>query len=515
MDRELDRQTESGMAMRNMLARGQVVPLSMTLELLKDITNLTCSESLVLENCPMYVDQVEHIEEQFRIDRVFYISGTSSAIQTWKDKFVAGGGEAQDFDERVECLGPIVSHFGRLGKLERLDVSDTPKGPKLRKMVEQSTMPQFAIISSLSPANRAKQADMLASSCGASPAMTAQRLQEWAASSLKRAVDVSQPQQVFSALKQYADSAKRQLIVLDGYPTTPHEAAAFVEYFGPPQLAVSISFDEEFLTEEYKAAHEEEDIDEEKLAADLLEERAVSEATFKVFEEKCPGNTVSAAAVVEESAVMNHEAISKSVCERMKPRVYVILAPSGAANFSGSLAEAICTSSREGAPEKFTVVDAAELVKPGRHSAVIEEQLTKASIAGELPDGLSLALWSELFAEAFSNSGSPMGTFLLTGFPSRGALSPLRDQLHMLDSVCRLLGVIHVRLSDSALSQCCSKDEVAVAAYREFEEEVHDQTLVQLGSALMCSCRIEVASLDASISPVVEQFLTFAEAGKR
>ena len=40
-----------GLAMHNMLAKGQVVPFSMTLELLKGVANLTCSEKLVIQNC--------------------------------------------------------------------------------------------------------------------------------------------------------------------------------------------------------------------------------------------------------------------------------------------------------------------------------------------------------------------------------------------------------------------------------------------------------------------------------
>ena len=49
---ELERRTEMGLAMHNMLAKGQVVPFSMTLELLKGVANLTCSEKLVIQNCP-------------------------------------------------------------------------------------------------------------------------------------------------------------------------------------------------------------------------------------------------------------------------------------------------------------------------------------------------------------------------------------------------------------------------------------------------------------------------------
>ena len=82
LDKELERQTEIGLTMHNMLAKGQVVPLSMTLELLKGVANLTSSDALVLENCPMYVDQVELIQQDFKIDKVFYLAGNEQAVAT-------------------------------------------------------------------------------------------------------------------------------------------------------------------------------------------------------------------------------------------------------------------------------------------------------------------------------------------------------------------------------------------------------------------------------------------------
>merc|ERR1711865_822116 len=87
LDKELERRTELGLTVHNMLARGQVVPLSMTMELLKNVINLTSSDNLVLLNRPMYVDQVEYITREFRIDRVFYISGNEKAVAAWRDMY--------------------------------------------------------------------------------------------------------------------------------------------------------------------------------------------------------------------------------------------------------------------------------------------------------------------------------------------------------------------------------------------------------------------------------------------
>jgi len=183
LDRELERRTEAGVTMHNMLARGQVVPLSVTLELLKDVVNLTCSDSLVIENCPMYVDQIEYICAEFRVDRVFYIDGSKKAVDEWQKAYVGKeakavedeASQAQIFDSMMERLQPIVSHFARIGKLERLEVNSTPKEAKLAEMVNKATMPQFAIVTGMSQPITSQLATAPSSGLSGSPARCPRR----------------------------------------------------------------------------------------------------------------------------------------------------------------------------------------------------------------------------------------------------------------------------------------------------------------------------------------------------
>jgi adenylate kinase family enzyme len=265
LDRELERKTETGIMMNNMLARGQVVPLSTTLELLKDIANLSCSESLVLENCPMYVDQVDYIQKEFRIDRVFYISGDSAANQAWKDAYVKAN-KSEDpsrdmkaFDERMERLEPIVTYFSRLGKLERIEVSETPTKEALANMVESVLLPKFLVVSGLSTVLTPKVANQLATDYGVGPALTKESVIEFAATKLKMTVDPADHAQFNAALKQYALSGSYSMLVLDRYPKTAAEASAFVEFFGEPTAMANILCDEEFIDAEYQEAHADEE----------------------------------------------------------------------------------------------------------------------------------------------------------------------------------------------------------------------------------------------------------------
>jgi len=522
LDKELERKTEIGLTMHNMLARGQIVPLSMTLELLKNVVNLTCSDSLVIENCPMYVDQIEYITKEFRIERVFHICGSDKAVAGWREQYLSqsksedSSPEAKAFDERLERLDPIVTHFSRLGKLEQLYVNETPKETKLEKMIEQATMPRLALVGGLSPAKCAEQAALLAKSCGVGPALTTDGVTEWARNALQRSVDPADPKQFFAALKQYADSTSFPLIVLDRYPSSAADAAALLEYFGEPKVAVNLQVDEEFQTDEWKAANEEADIEEEEILKMLQGERSADEATFKVFEEKCPTSCLK----VDYASVKSSEELAKVVRKRLFPRVYVITAPSGRADFSGLVASAVCTARREGKrPMKFTVINSEDLFKSGGHGSAIEDKLSKAAFTASTPDELPAPLWVELFGEALAQSANPMGTFLVTNFPtpcSARSSPTIRDQFDMLESITTLVGILHVKLTEAAFARYCSDSPAEWTAYEDFDAMVYDTNLKQFSSSLICDCVIDdMGKPEEAAKKAAAQLLDFQDKAEK
>jgi hypothetical protein len=505
-----------------MLARGQVVPFSMTLELLKDVVNLTCSETLIVENCPMYVDHIEYIGKEFRIDRVFYIDGTDKARAVWKDAYTAENKDgAKAFDERMDRLTPIVSHFARLGKLERLEVNDTPKEKKLSEEIKKATVPQFAIVTGLSDALTLKQADMLAESYGVGPAITPAFLKQWAAQKFpSRSVDVDSPREVFSAMKKYADATNFSLLVLSRYPNRQEDAAAFIEEFGVPKVVASINQDEEQLLEEFNAAHaDDENPPGEEEAAEILKtNRELMEGTFGLFKEKCPSVTMSTQWVLESS---NHEDLCASIKQRLRPQVYAIVAPQGMCDFSNSVADAVCVSRREGQrPQKYTVVDCNELVKPeSKHSPEIADRLRKAAFVSDAPDRLPVNLWIDLLKEAFASSANPMGTFLVTNFPTQCsvAASPtVSDQFYMLGESANLMGMAFVKLSEAAYKKFCSDDPAAWEAYQAFDEQVNTQGKVQFERHQVCECFVEQAeNLAAVVTSVADEFRSFQDRAEK
>jgi len=514
LDKELERRTELGMTMHNMLARGQVVPLSMTMELLKNICNLTSSENMVILNCPMYVDQIEYITKEFRINRVFYISGSEKAVGTWKDGFCQQGGEERVFNEFAERLEPIIIHFSRLGKLEQFDVIETPKPKMLAHMIEQSTMPQFAIMNGVSPKTTGAQADLLAAAYGVGPALTTTYIESWAKEKLKRTVDSTNPSQMFSALQQYADSNGFPLLVLNRYPNNDKDAAAFVKYFGDPKVAAFFNVDEEAHMEGFKEENPDDETEAEELAARLEGERKAHDKTLEELKAKCAPSVMSVSMADVAASNTTPDALSLQIRSRLLPKVYVLMAPSGNTDFSGLITNTICTSRREGKrPVKFTIIDSDKLFLPGGHSAAIEDKLAKAAFTSDAPDTVPAPLWKELFTEALQMSANPMGTFLITNFPTPCCITStptIRDQFSMLESISTFMGIVHVKVAESAFQRCVGGGDFEV--YQDFECKVKDATLVQFGSEKIKEVVIDnVGSIGEAAQTVAADFMAFQE----
>eukprot|EP00439_Symbiodinium_sp_Y106_P054523 s3681_g7.t1 len=522
LDKELERQTEMGLAMHNMLAKGQVVPLSMTLELLKGVANLTCSECLIIQNCPQYVDQIELIERDFRINKVYYIQGNEAAEKSWADSFATtedSATAAKRFSELQSRLPPIVAHFSRLGLLEKFEVSETPSQEKLQSLIAKSRMPQFAVVSSLSPVLGAKKAQELCDAYGGSP-ITSKSLAEYAG----KADEASSSDEV-TMLKAFAQGRAEPFLVLQDCPSVDSQAHAFLEAFGAPRAVIYLECDDEFLDEEYRGLHEDEEIDGEQLAEKMAQQRATMEGTMKVFKELT---------------------------------VYVILSPGTESDFGNLVAETICTMSTAGGledalPSKYTILDAMAICKrawagdldfcalQGRsgHSPAVEDAIAKArrhsqqklprlgctfhSLSQSTPtsmpelsatvhkDSLSVKVWAEIWKEAFLKSADPMGTFLLTNFPTTSSVksNSVRDQLSVVESVSSLAGILHVKLGAAAFASFCSTDDEKLEAYSSFDAQVHDQTLAQFGPGRIMECLLnEATDSTTAAQKVAAQFFS-------
>ncbi|CAK9031713.1 Adenylate kinase isoenzyme 1 [Durusdinium trenchii] len=318
-----------GLAMHNMLAKGGAF----------------VDDFGALEG---YVDQIELIENEFRIEKVYYISGSEQAETLWAEEYAKKGApwsESGKFLKLQTRLQPIAAHFSRLGKLEKFEVSETPSKEKLQRMLDNSKMPQFAIVNSMSPVLGSKQAEQLGGTYGSGVVSL---------ETLKGTCPEAEGE--IAMLKQYTQGTSAPLVVLHNFPSVDSQAHAFVES----------RCDDEYLEEEWKGLHEEDEFDAEQFAEKLGQQRASMEATSKA---RRHGQDPSGSCLSVDKKLMDTpEIVTDMIQQKLWPTVYVLMAPRGASDFGNLVAEKICTSSTAGGledavPTKYTMIDAMEICK--------------------------------------------------------------------------------------------------------------------------------------------------------
>eukprot|EP00913_Durusdinium_trenchii_P026721 g25068.t1 len=208
-----------------------------------------------------YVDQIELIENEFRIEKVYYISGSEQAETLWAEEY-AKKGESGKFLKLQTRLQPIAAHFSRLGKLEKFEVSETPSKDR-RLAAGHGAAPSCAPLRVPRPVPRVVSLETLKGTC-------------------------PEAEGEIAMLKQYTQGTSAPLVVLHNFPSVDSQAHAF-EAFGAPRVVLDIECDDEYLEEEWKGLHEEDEFDAEQFAEKLGQQRASMEATSKVFKQMCPG----------------------------------------------------------------------------------------------------------------------------------------------------------------------------------------------------------------------------------
>jgi len=537
LERELERYTQAGVSMHAMLERGQVVPFSVTSDLLKGVVSRTCSDSLVVQNCPMYVDQIEYLAKDFRIDRAYCIEGTKDAIEEWRKEYIEGSGidaaadrASLDFDERVELLRPIAAHFARIGRLQRLEVKSALTQAVCVEEVKKATTPQLAIITGASKAITSHQAGLLAAQCGPGPPITKEFLVNWAQATLSQTVDPGSAKDIFAVLKSYADATGYSLIVLERYPAKPEDVTELLRVYGEPKTMFHFECAEEYLMEEHEAEMAERADDDPPLEpvdeSVIAQERAAAKSVYDEFAAKCP----AAAALVEwagEKAsepewATAHDKIASRINARLRPRVYVIVAPP---ILSGHVGDMVRASTRHKMARRFATIDGAGLAEPGQRDAALEDRLARASVRSGAPDCLPGGLWADLFRDAFAQSASPTGTFMVTNFPlppssPTADCLPIRDQFHALEQAAVVMGILFVKVPAKTYRALHPEGDEGLDAHEDFEEEmselVNKEGSGQFDAHKVCECILsgepDVAAAAAKAS---EDFLSFLDVSRR
>jgi len=409
-------------------------------------------------------------------------------VKSWKEAFCTGDDsdvKADFFRERKDRLVHIQRHFSRLGKLEKFEVTETPKPEALTEMIERATLPQFIVVTGLSTELTPKVA-----------ALVTKRLVTGAALTLEAGQDNS-TEKIMEKLKQHINSGSGPMLVLDRYLQTEQAVEDFVDKFGIPQLVINVEASDEFIEQEFTKVHEADEpaIEDEDKTKLLTANREAYTKVMKMFSDRCASAVLDVPLrgtweALEEPAAQDKEAedlFTRQVEARLLPQAYVLVVPDGDIGFGGMVADCICTAGSGDRPQKYTIIDTLQIFKPGGHSQDLEESLHKALFTAEAPDCLPPQLWMALFQEAFAKSATPTGPFLITNFPTASSVTgvgpTITDQFCMLESIVVLKGILQAKLSEGAFNACCP-DRSSSEAYKQqaaFDENVKDQIQLQYG----------------------------------
>lgn len=479
LDKELERKTEMGIMMHNMLAKGQVIPLSVTMELLKGVANLTASDSIIVQNCPLYVDQIDTISQNFRIEKVFYISGSSDTEEAWAEAYSTNQKQQEYFYERKSTLGPIVAHFSKQGNLMRIQVDESASKDDLNGAINRFTKPQYFIIGSISPKIAAKQSELLAAAMGSGKPVIPALSESWGSGQLQSYIQTNKLNSAVVGGSSISDASRSGGI----------DFVNLYEAFGPAKLMVNITCDDEYLEGEFKDSLGDEEFNAEEFANSVALQRTALDS--HVLLAQAGGGAVL---TIDRKSAKTPEELHQLIRKALLPKVYLIVAPTGKVDLGAMMAELICTSPPVdvNVPRRCSVIDASQLCTRGGHSPAVEDVLRKAAARGEPAGCLPPDVWAALFAEAFAKSPDPTGVFLVINYPvmtSRPGYT-VQDQLALLHSVSQLKSIACLAASQAAYSDYCSTQPEDYEAYQTFISKVSDQVITQFGEELLQSSTI-------------------------
>merc|ERR1719321_961424 len=140
LDAELERKTEVGVEMSNMLARGQVIPLRMVLEVIKAAAKSTSTDHLVLTSFPRYLDEADALLKQFTVKKAILVeAGEGKAASLFADSGLTPD-VFKDMMNRVQSVGTF---FAAQGLMQRVELtSDLKAVPKMLEDVTFTNRPK-------------------------------------------------------------------------------------------------------------------------------------------------------------------------------------------------------------------------------------------------------------------------------------------------------------------------------------------------------------------------------------
>jgi nucleoside-diphosphate kinase len=508
LDTELERKTEVGVEMANMLARGQVIPLRMILEVIKAATKWTSTDHLVLTTFPRYLDEADALLKQFTVKKVILVeAGEGKAASIFSESGLA----PEVFKDMLNRVISVGTFYAAQGLVQRVELtSDLKAVPKMLEACTFSNRPKCIALVGLPFVGTTEVAEALTKDYGFSI------VGKEVADAVGPVLDESDPEKKLEKAKETVkkieeamDSATTPCLAIDDLLTDNETYAAYVEHFGaPPVNVVYLTCSDEAL-EGKKANVVKDDGDAAEIANARVEavkatldmgggEEGVAKGAdhylnkpvlmpwtpeyFKKVKDvevmeasETPGHPskefLKAQAEVKEAHfpivqkvnipdkqegetdAMVLGGVLKTVAKLVQPTVHCVLAPQ-ARGVGVTIASVLAAS----AAGRQVVLDALELATPNpRYSAAVNTALKTAAALGEpvLPD-----IWAEIFAERLKEYS--LQHVFLANYPGDSVRTypTVRDELEVLGQFAGVKGLITANFTPRAMHKYCFKGAV-------------------------------------------------------
>jgi nucleoside diphosphate kinase/adenylate kinase family enzyme len=516
LDAELERKTEIGVQMSNMLARGQVVPVRMIMEVIHSASRWTNSTHLVLMGFPRYLDEAELLLEVFTMQKVIHVKVGQEKMA----ELLASAAQPQSLEDHMSRTDQVATFFAAQGLLQKIELTTDPAAAQ--KMIADCKLagrPNVVGIVGMPFVGKTTLAEALQARFG------------FAIMSPADVADLD-PAAKVDAIFERMDSETAPGLILDDLLTDHETYMAYEERLGSAPLVVHLEADPEAIQARKALVLKDEDpaaadarIEEAKLQMDKDPESGGKGANHYLNKETLQPWTAEYFKVKKQIEAMDEssgppskelqklqaelkEATSPSIMKvptpepgsengpatkaeaiagvveavagRLKPDVHVVVGPK-VRNVSVTLASALAS----GAAGKQVVLDAAALLMPHeRYSATLNATLKACAALNEpvLPD-----VWAEVFAERLKDYA--LQHVFLANFPGDSVRSypTVRDEMDVLAKFAVVKGIIVAGLSEDALKKYCFKgavekptNAVAALSYYRGNGATDDQSYASL-----------------------------------
>jgi adenylate kinase family enzyme len=440
LDSELERRTEIGVQMANMLARGQVIPVRMILEVVKKACRWTNSPALVLEKFPRFLDEAELLAQHFTVDRV--ILAEVSEAKHMAAQEAQGDAYAERWNRTLQ-VAQYFSTSGLLVKVEMEDVKGKQSSTELALLqATKAARPKCIAIVGMPFVGTTDLANLLRSRNGFAVIGKENVTVDPAVEPKERA------RATVAQIDQQLSSTTASIVVLDDLLTDHETYLAFEEAFGAPSV-LHLTASPEALAA--RAADAMKDADDTDVQPMLDAAKEALEAPGHYLNQGLP--TVYKIETPEGEELSKEEFssnLANEATQKLQPQVHVVVGPS-VRDASLTLATVLAQK----AAGKQVILDAKELATPSpRYSSDLNAALQNAKACGEplLPD-----VWAQVFAQRMPEF--PLQHLFLVNFPTGGvsAFPTVRDELEVLSQYAVLKGVIVAEFSEEALRKYCYK----------------------------------------------------------